>query len=475
MRKEFLRFEQVYLYRKGVNILEEFKLNIFQGEFLLLYGMYGAGMKELADFLSGREAFTSGRVYVNEVSLNPKEHLNPEKLGIYVISDDTELFPYLSVAENIFLTWKKNIFSFTLPVEKVDLQAEHILKKLGITIPVKKTVSQLSSIDLQIIKLAKAYCRNAKLIVINDIANIYTPSELHRLFKVLEIIRSKGTAILWITGRYINVINYVDRLSIISHGKNIKTYVSPIKEIEMINRIATGSNFTKQAAWIDKVKDQELLRMETDSHQETKPLIVYKGECVGVVFEDAKALKRFSDMILGRNEIHGFGILLSQKMYAPDSYHSAARSGVYEIDMINIQNNLFSNLSLEENLTLTSMKSTSVWKIFVNKAYSRFILMGFQEKYGFVQKKNLTKCDWKEQENILFSRLKVNNSRLIVATEFLANIDYSRWEGVMDNMQSILDQDKSFLLLSVNEGDLKYVCNRVYRYHTGDFEILRKS
>ena len=475
MRKEFLRLEQVYLYRKGVNILEDFRLNIFQGEFLLLFGMYGGGMKELADFLSGREAFTSGRVYVNEGKLNPKETLNPEKLGVYVISDDTELFPYLSVAENIFLTWKKNIFSFTLPIEKVNLQAEYILKKLGIDIPVKKIVSELSNMEIQIIKLAKAYCRNAKLIVINDIANIYTPSELLRLFEVLDIIRSRGTAILWITGRYMNVVNHVDRLTIINHGKNIKTFYAPITDFELLHRISTGSNFTKQAAWIPEHKEQELLRIETDSQQSGKSLIVHKGECVGVVFEDAKALKNFSDMILGKNTIRGFSLWLNQKEYAPVSYQGAVRCGVNEIDMLNIQNNLFNNLSLEENLTLTSMKSTSVWKFFVNKAYSRFILMGYKEKYGFLQKKNINKCNWKEQENILFSRLKVNSSRLIVATEFLANIDYSRWEGVMDNMQSILDQDKSFLLLSVNDGDLKFVCNRVYRFQSGNFEILSKS
>jgi ribose transport system ATP-binding protein len=475
MRKEFLRLEQVYLYRKGVKILEDFKLNIFQGEFLLLFGMYGGGMKELADYLSGREAFASGRVYVNEVRLNPKDTLNPEKLGIYVISDDTELFPYLSVAENIFLTWKKNIFSFTLPIEKVNLQAEHILKKLGIDIPVKKIVSELSNMELQIIKLAKAYCRNAKLIVINDIANIYTPSELHRLFEVLDIIRSRGTAILWITGRYMNVVNHVDRIAIINHGKNIKTCFAPITNFDLLHRISTGSNVTKQAAWISEHKDQELFRIEADAQQGSIPLIVHKGECIGVVFEDAKTLKGFSDMILGKKMICGLSIWLGQKKYSPASYHRAVHCGVYEIDMLNIQNNLFNNLSLEENLTLTSMKSTSVGRFFINKAYSRFILMGFKEKYGFLQRRNITRCNWKEQENILFSRLKVNSSRLIIATEFLANIDYSRWEGVMDNMQSILDQDKSFLLLSVNDGDLKYVCNRVYRFHAGKFEILPKS
>jgi ribose transport system ATP-binding protein len=462
MRDEILRLEHIYLRHKGVTVLEDFRFNIFKGEFVILYGNFGSGRKEIAQLLAGEIELTSGSIYIQEERRNQKEAFIPARTGIFVFSDHTGLIPSFSVAENIFLSWKKNLFSFSLPQKKIYKETTRILAEIGVDILPQKLVSEISSIDQQLVKLAKAYCRKVSLIVMNDMADIYTEAEREKLFHALKILQNKGVAILWITGKCMNAIQYMDRMIVIRQGRNVRTFFDTPEDKEVLNRLVNETSHTRKPDWIRDKKNTELFRIEEKTLEQKEEILIQKGECIGIVFEEAKELEHFSNILLGKQPSNCIKMWMEYIEYAPTSYQKAVNKGVCEIDMIDMQNNLFHNLTVKENLMMNTMKKTSKGGIFINKTYMEFVYAKFNDKYLFNRENNIHYCSWKQRENIIFHRLSMCNSKLIVATEFWAQVDDQRWDGMVDNIQCILEQNKSFLFLSVNESDLKPVCNRVY-------------
>ncbi|WP_099469750.1 ATP-binding cassette domain-containing protein [Konateibacter massiliensis] len=474
IKNEIVRLEHIEMKSKGAAVLSDFKLNILEGEFVILYGNFGCGRKEVAELLMGQNTALAGRIYINEEPLDIREPIKPDKLGIFAVSDHTGLVLGMSVAENIFLSWKQNMFSFTLPRRILYRETEHILNMMGVGIPPEKLAGQISKIDRQIVKLAKAYCRKARLVIINDMADIYTPAERDKLFSAIRFLQSKGTSILWITGKCMNTIKYMDKLVVMHHGKNVRTFFDTPEDKEILSKMVNQTSHTRQADWIGKKKDDELFRLRIREGQSKEPIFIAKGECVGIIFENTGELNAFLEEILGKRQLQNWYMWINNKFYVPDSYERAVFEGVYELDMIDIQNNLFHNLSVKENLIINSMKRTSKGRLFLNRTFMEFIYAKYREKNKMPPKERIDDCSWKEREGIIFHRLSMNSSKLIVAEEFWAHVDDARWDGMIENIEKCLAEKKSFLFLSVNSSDLKQVCNRIYKIKGKKIEVLKK-
>src|SRR5690349_14483066 len=102
MDEVILHAEKISKVYPGTQALKEVDFNIYRGKVNVLVGENGAGKSTLMKILAGVEQATSGKLLLEGNEIHPQNPRDAESLGIGIIYQELNLFPNLSVAENIF-------------------------------------------------------------------------------------------------------------------------------------------------------------------------------------------------------------------------------------------------------------------------------------------------------------------------------------------------------------------------------------
>lgn len=301
MKVEILRMEHVYVERAGKYILGDFKLNIYKGEMVVLFGLPGSGLEELGMILSGEGEIEKGRILLDEEPVSLKHRFSPEKYGIYSVFNESNLIPELSVAENLFLGWQKNIFSFVVSRAKCERLAKGILTKFNLNIEVSKKARQLSYFEQIMIKFIKAYVKGAKLLIVNEIIESVYGRERLQVISILKKLQQDGIAILWLNQRIGFVREIADRIIVLRGGKNVKTFYGDDYSLELLVKVAADTRIPESVVLKGRGAAETLLELSDVSGAGicNLSMAVKRGSIVGIWANDSLYLQALTYLVCG--------------------------------------------------------------------------------------------------------------------------------------------------------------------------------
>ena len=197
----------------GVVANNNINLDIKRGEVHTLVGENGAGKSTLIKSLSGSVIPDSGKII-----WEGKEYskMNPQlamELGISIVYQELILVDPLTVAENISLG-VKNTKGIFVNFKGYDETAKEVFERMGVNIDPKKKVWDLSTAQQQLVEIAKAISKNAKLIVLDEPTAPLTTEEIESLFKIINSLREQGVTIIYISHRMDEVFRISDRITV---------------------------------------------------------------------------------------------------------------------------------------------------------------------------------------------------------------------------------------------------------------------
>ena len=466
MKEEILRLEHTYLKEKNINIIDDFNMNLYKGEFLILFGLFGSGIREIGEVLAGQKKLTEGTFYFDEDPMMIKRKCLSERLGIYSVYNTDNLIPDLTVAENLFLSWNNKLFEHVMPKKKLQKQADYILKKFNISISSQNKAAKLSKVEQQIVKLIRAYVKGAKLVIVHDVADIYTTKDYQNLENTIKILMEEGISFLWITGKISRITKIASRLIVMKRGKNVRTFFQPQigRVLDGILDIYQESIYGNEIPWLNHNSNIHLLKADRILDQELDQISfhIYESEVVGIWGLDSKHLERIKDILLGEYLNYSGSMYLYGQKYHPIHFYDAVKQGICFVDMMNIENNLVQSMTIEENLVLKNMKKASRYGLFLNSTIEKYIGKKFEELWNIKASKKVIDLDYEQMQNVIFEKFAQDNSKLIVGLELFSMLDYARVKKLINHIQDMTEKKKSILVLSVNYEDLKYFCNRIY-------------
>ena len=184
MNEPFIRLRNISKSFAGVKALKNIGLEICPGEIHCLIGENGCGKSTLIKIISGVYAPDSGTI---ELDGRLIKHMTPKeamKNGIEVIYQDFSVFPNLTVAENISLNTQITEKQKVVNWNKIRVQAQAALDKIGVSIPLYETVEHLSVANRQLIAISRAIAHNARLLIMDEPTTALTQREVDALFQV---------------------------------------------------------------------------------------------------------------------------------------------------------------------------------------------------------------------------------------------------------------------------------------------------
>jgi ribose transport system ATP-binding protein len=201
-----------------VQVLHGVSFSLAPGKVYGLLGENGAGKSTLMKILSGYESPSGGTLRVNGEARSFAGSRDAEALGIVLIHQEFNLAEDLSVAQNIFLGHerKKGLFLDDAGMER---EAAAALAAVGLAIDPRTKVRRLIVAEKQLVEIAKAIARRARLLIMDEPTATLTPGETERLFKLIAQLRADGVTIVYISHKLDEVERVTDEVIVMRDGR----------------------------------------------------------------------------------------------------------------------------------------------------------------------------------------------------------------------------------------------------------------
>lgn len=208
----------------GVTALDDVSFEVEQRNIHCLVGENGAGKSTLMKVLSGVHPYGSyeGEIYIDGELQQYKNTHDSEQAGIAVIYQELALVPEMTVYENVFLGHeiRKGI---NVDINETIKQTVDVLKKVGLDVNPSTKIKHLGIGKQQLVEIAKALSRNAKLLVLDEPTSALNESDSENLLELLRHLKEQGVTSILISHKLQEVISIADKVTILRDGQSVIT------------------------------------------------------------------------------------------------------------------------------------------------------------------------------------------------------------------------------------------------------------
>jgi D-xylose transport system ATP-binding protein len=210
----------------GVKALNGIDIKVRPGECVGLCGENGAGKSTLMKVLSAVYPYGTwdGEILWDGQPLKAQSISETEAAGIVIIHQELTLVPDLSVAENIFMGHELTLPGGRMNYPAMIHRAEALMRELKVPdMNVSLPVSQYGGGYQQLVEIAKALNKQARLLILDEPSSALTRSEIDVLLDIIRDLKAKGVACVYISHKLDEVAAVCDTISVIRDGKHIAT------------------------------------------------------------------------------------------------------------------------------------------------------------------------------------------------------------------------------------------------------------
>ncbi|MCA1847998.1 MAG: ATP-binding cassette domain-containing protein, partial [Actinobacteria bacterium] len=215
----------------GVVAVQDVDFDLRPGEVHALVGENGAGKSTLMKIVDGLYEPDEGSLEVNGEAASFSSPRDAEEAGIAMIPQELDLFPELSVAENLFVGRKRPRTRWGgLDWNAMQDEARRRLDSLGVRLDVTAPVKRLSAANGQIVAIARALVGDARAVVMDEPTSSLTNRETRQLFRIIKDLTSGDVGVVYISHRLEEIFQIADRITVLRDGRHIAT--APASELD---------------------------------------------------------------------------------------------------------------------------------------------------------------------------------------------------------------------------------------------------
>ncbi|MEV6160141.1 sugar ABC transporter ATP-binding protein [Nonomuraea sp. NPDC052129] len=344
----------------AVRALRDVSLELFAGEAHALAGENGAGKSTLVKTLAGVHRPDTGQVLLNGEPVVFAGPADAQQAGVAVIYQEPTLFPDLSVAENIFMGRQPRRTLGRIDRKEMHGQARRLFERLGVALDPEQPSRGLSIADQQLVEIAKALSREARVLVMDEPTAALSGNEVARLFSVVEALREHGCAILFISHRLDEIFSLCQRVTTLRDGAWIASEpVAGLTHDDLVRRMVgreLGTLYPKEAAALGEVALQ-VDRLTREGVFTDVSFEVRRGEIVALAGLVGAGRSEVARAVFGVDRWDAGSVSVDGRPLPAGSPTAAMGAGLALVPEDRRQQGLVMELSIERNIGLTGLGS----------------------------------------------------------------------------------------------------------------------
>src|ERR1700758_29546 len=202
----------------GTVALDQVDFAVYAGAVNVLVGENGAGKSTLMKILAGVERATSGRLLLDGSPVEFKSTREAAQAGIGIIFQELNLYPNLSISENIFVARELTRTGVVQHRAQEQVTSE-LLDRLEQPLNPATLVRELRMGQQQIVEIAKALSQNVRILIMDEPTSALTAAETEALFRIMADLKAHGVAIIYISHKLEELLRIGDHITVLRDGK----------------------------------------------------------------------------------------------------------------------------------------------------------------------------------------------------------------------------------------------------------------
>lgn len=458
----------------GAPALRDGRLQVAEGEIHALMGANGAGKSTLLKILTGVYAKDAGQIRIADsegrlVEADLHGPRDADRLGIAIVHQELILSENLSIAQNITLGSEPMTFGgLVIDTRAANAHARAALALVGVDLDPRSMVSTLSTAEKQLVEIAKALARNARILILDEPTTSLTDNESRKLFTVLRGLRDSGIAIVYVSHRMEEIFDICDRITVMRDGSFVETLVTADIErgeliMLMIGRTLTaeyenvGASHRTVGDPVLSVRDlstTDLLRDVT--------LDVRRGEIVGMFGLIGAGRTEVARAVFGLDRTSVGSIRIQERDMGRLTPQRAIAAGMGLVPEDRKDCGLVLELSISDNMDLATLRRWPA--IQWTGVRSRRLWEQFSTRLGIVARNRqqvVGTLSGGNQQKVVLSKWLALEPALLILDEPTRGVDVGAKEDIYGVIRQLADAGTGVLVISSEIEEVLMISDRI--------------
>ncbi len=458
----------------GVKALDGVQLSVRPATVHALMGENGAGKSTLMKCLFGIYKMDTGEIYLDGEKVNINNPDEAMKYGVAMVHQELQPVLARSVAENMYLG-RFPVHKYG-PLQVIDHktmneETSRWLKELGLDFDPKAPLGSLSIGQMQCVEIAKAVSHNAKVIIFDEPTSSLSDKEVDFLFKIMNDLRDKGVAMIYISHKMDEIKRISDDVTIMRDGTYIGTWQTSELTTDQIIAKMVGRELTNIYP-ARKTKPSDEIIMEVKHMTSINPksfqdvsFKLKKGEVLGFGGLVGAQRTELMEGIFGIRTTTSGEVIVKGQPVKITQPREAMNAGIGMITEDRRGNGILGPLSIKDNVGVS--------------VYNKYLQAGFVLNHPAINKivdesieklriktpsmqEHIANLSGGNQQKVIIARWLANNPDVLIMDEPTRGIDVGAKHEIYELINELVEQGKSIIMISSEMAELLGMSDRVY-------------
>lgn len=472
MSEYLLQMKDIYKSFNHIYVLKGVSLNIRPGTVHALMGENGAGKSTLMKCLFGIYTRDSGEIIYNDEHVNIKNAKDALDMGIAMVHQELQPIPERDIAENIFCGRYplKGFGPFKIIDHKVmHDKADKVLKEVGLDFDSYTKLGDLSVSQMQSVEIAKAVSADARLIILDEPTSSLTENEVEVLFGIINRLRAKGVAFVYISHKMEEILKISDDVTIMRDGTYVGTWKASELTTDLIIKHMVGRELTNRFPKRDNVPGEVVFKVShyTSTNKRSFQDISFelrKGEILGIGglvgaqrTELMEGIFGIRDIVSGTMEFKGAELVVKRP-------RDAIVKGLALLTEDRRATGIFGVLSVSDNVGIASLDKYLDYGMILNHKKLKLVVDDNIKKMNIKTAGNDTPIQYLSggnQQKVIIGRWLANAPDVLILDEPTRGIDVGAKYEIYCIIADLAKQGKSIIMISSEMPELLGMSDRV--------------
>ena len=451
----------------GVKALDHAKLRLRPGTVHALMGENGAGKSTLMKCLFGIYKQDGGEIRIDGQSVHFTGPKNAMENGVAMVHQELNQVLQRSVMENIWLgrfPKQGGLVSHKVMFE----ETKKVFDDLDIPVNPKTIIGKLSVSQRQMVEIAKAVSYNAKILVLDEPTSSLTQEEVEHLFVIINKLRAKGVAMVYISHKMEEILRISDEVTIMRDGQWIATEYASGLTTDKIIKLMVGRDLTERFPPKTNVPGDVVMEVKNLTGKYMPSCIdvsfnLHKGEILGVAGLVGSRRTELLETIFGIAHHDKGEILKDGKPIQNKTPKDAIANGFAMLTEERRATGIFGGMSILFNSVIANIKNYRKGILLSNatmKTDTQWVIESMRVKTPS-QKTHIRSLSGGNQQKVIIGRWLLTKPEILLLDEPTRGIDVGAKYEIYQLIINLANEGKSVIVVSSEMPELLGICDRI--------------
>ena len=450
----------------GTLALDQVEFELLPGEIHALVGENGAGKSTLMLIMAGVYPPDAGELIVEGRPVMLWDPHHAQRLGISTVFQELALAPNMSVAENVFTNAQPVNRAGLIRFEEMFSATERALAVFGIKVNPRAPLRRYSVAVQQIIEIARAIQRQARVLILDEPTSAIGESEIDRLLQVLRMLRDRGVGIIYVSHKLDEVFAVSNRITVLKDGKLVGTVRTADTTQEAVVHMMVGRE-------LDQLfpprngggREDTVLKVRNlcGPGYANVSLDIHSGTVLGVFGLTGAGRTELARGIFGIEPITAGEILIRGRSVKITDPRKAMSEGIAYIPEDRKQDGLFLEMSLLDNVAAACLRALS-GSVFMHSskgvALARDAVARLMIKARGVEQR-VSSLSGGNQQKVLFAKWLARHPKVLIADEPTRGTDVGAKAEIHTLLRRLAQEGAAVVMISSELPEVLGMSDRV--------------